>query len=246
MKLFFAVLFRTTRNLHSHLHEGPVTKKHFQVTGYGTVSTPMTRHSALHLYQILTVCHVSTFLLVLRMAQATPMTSGRWRCQGVRRVIWSKCYAAKSVLSTERPVVCFTPPARLCPSGKFTSCLLEMLICTSQEVKICVFIGAGNRGRWPVAPIWKRLQTLSGTSRTMSILNVPATHCLHFCNCCYFRKSNTCLCFVAVPNISLSVLKPTFLEILLESHIVMIRVRKKITHLSLPEKLLSGIISWQI
>ncbi|XP_008282287.1 protein O-mannosyl-transferase 2 [Stegastes partitus] len=25
----------TTRNLHSHLHEAPVTKKHFQVTGYG-------------------------------------------------------------------------------------------------------------------------------------------------------------------------------------------------------------------
>lgn len=185
------------------------------------------------------------FFLVLRMAQATPMTCGRWRCQEVRRVIWWKCYAAKSVLFTERPVVCFTPLARLCPSGKFTSCLLEMLICTSQEVKIFVFVGAGNRGRWPVAPIWKRLQTLSGTSRTMSILNVPATRSLHFCNCCYFRKSNTCLCFVAVPNISLSVLKPSFLEILLESHIVMIRVRKKRTHLSLQEKL-SAIISWQI
>ncbi|XP_029688613.1 protein O-mannosyl-transferase 2 isoform X2 [Takifugu rubripes] len=26
----------TTRNLHSHLHEAPVTKRHFQVTGYGT------------------------------------------------------------------------------------------------------------------------------------------------------------------------------------------------------------------
>lgn len=35
------------------------------------------------------------------------------------------------------------------------------------------------------------------------------------------------LCLLAVPNISLSVLKPHFLEILLESHIVMIRVRKK-------------------
>lgn len=32
------------------------------------------------------------------------------------------------------------------------------------------------------------------------------------------------LCRPAVPNISLSVLKPNFLEILLESHIVMIRV----------------------
>lgn len=30
---------RTTRNLHSHLHEAPLTKKHLQVTGYGIVST---------------------------------------------------------------------------------------------------------------------------------------------------------------------------------------------------------------
>uniref|UniRef100_A0A4W6ERM6 Protein O-mannosyl-transferase 2 n=1 Tax=Lates calcarifer TaxID=8187 RepID=A0A4W6ERM6_LATCA len=29
----------TTRNLHSHLHEAPLTKKHFQVTGYGTNGT---------------------------------------------------------------------------------------------------------------------------------------------------------------------------------------------------------------
>lgn len=29
---------RTTRNLHSHLHEAPLTKKHLQVTGYGIVS----------------------------------------------------------------------------------------------------------------------------------------------------------------------------------------------------------------
>lgn len=163
--------------------------------------------------------------LFLRMAQAMPMTCGRWRCQEVRRVIRWKCCAVKSVLFTERLVVCFTPPARLYPSGKFTSCLLEMLICARQEVKICFFIGAGNRGRWPVAPIWKRLQTLSGTLRTISILNVRATRPLHFCNCCYFREFNTCLCFMAVPNISLSVLKPSFLEILLESHIVMIRVR---------------------
>uniref|UniRef100_A0A667Y892 Protein O-mannosyl-transferase 2 n=1 Tax=Myripristis murdjan TaxID=586833 RepID=A0A667Y892_9TELE len=29
----------TTRNLHSHLHEAPLTKKHFQVTGYGINAT---------------------------------------------------------------------------------------------------------------------------------------------------------------------------------------------------------------
>ena len=42
--MYFFCLFvfhslRTTRNLHSHLHEAPLTKKHFQVTGYGIVST---------------------------------------------------------------------------------------------------------------------------------------------------------------------------------------------------------------
>ena len=31
--------YRTTRNLHTHLHEAPLTKKHFQVTGYGIVSS---------------------------------------------------------------------------------------------------------------------------------------------------------------------------------------------------------------
>uniref|UniRef100_A0A8C9XEG7 Protein O-mannosyl-transferase 2 n=1 Tax=Sander lucioperca TaxID=283035 RepID=A0A8C9XEG7_SANLU len=30
---------RTTRNLHGHLHEAPLTKKHFQVTGYGINGT---------------------------------------------------------------------------------------------------------------------------------------------------------------------------------------------------------------
>lgn len=35
---FFPGLWRTTRNLHTHLHQAPMTKKHFQVTGYGVVS----------------------------------------------------------------------------------------------------------------------------------------------------------------------------------------------------------------
>lgn len=50
------------------------------------------------------------------------------------------------------------------------------------------------------------------------------------------------MCFTTVPNISLSVLKPTFLEILLESHIVMIRVRKKRTQLSLQKKKLLSFL----
>lgn len=113
------------------------------------------------------------------------------------------------------------------------------------KVKMGFFTGAGNRGRWPVVPIWRRLQTLSGTSRTISIQNVQATP-LHFCDSCYFRTFNTCVCvcFLVVPNISLSVLKPSFLEILVESHIVMIRVRKKLTQLHCDKKSLPGIICW--
>lgn len=44
-------LSRTGRNLHSHVHEAPMTKKHFQVTGYGTVSTftLLTALSVLHM-----------------------------------------------------------------------------------------------------------------------------------------------------------------------------------------------------
>lgn len=44
-------LSRTGRNLHSHVHEAPMTKKHFQVTGYGMVSafTFLTAFSVLHM-----------------------------------------------------------------------------------------------------------------------------------------------------------------------------------------------------
>lgn len=37
--VFLSVLTsRTSRNLHSHYHEAPLTRKHYQVTGYGIVS----------------------------------------------------------------------------------------------------------------------------------------------------------------------------------------------------------------
>lgn len=36
-----SVDFRTSRNLHSHYHEAPLTRKHYQVTGYGIVSEPL-------------------------------------------------------------------------------------------------------------------------------------------------------------------------------------------------------------
>lgn len=61
-------------------------------------------------------------LPVLRMAQETPTTCGRWRCAEVRRVtLWRYC-AAKSAFCTELPDVCFTPLARRCQSGKTSLC----------------------------------------------------------------------------------------------------------------------------
>lgn len=87
--------------------------------------------------------------LALRMAQATPMTCGRWKCPGARRGILWRCCAAKSASFTERLAVCFTPLARLCPSGKFPSCLYEMLICARREVrgqKSASSQGLGTRG----------------------------------------------------------------------------------------------------
>lgn len=178
----------------------------------------------------MTACHIFTFLWSsewLRRHQ-WPVEGG-----GVRR---SKGWSGESV--TQQSPFC-SPSDRLCAlllrqdSAQVVNSLPVPSKWWFVQVKKSryVFIGAGNRGRWPAAPTWKRLQTLSGTSRTISILNVRATPSLHSCNCCYFRRFNAHLCFMAVPNISLSVLKPTFLEILLESHIVMIRVRKTRTQL---------------
>lgn len=101
--------------------------RHRKYTHDGTLSfTPL---SHLGVTSYLHLC------LFLRMAQATPMTCGRWRYPEVRRVNWWKCCAAKSASFTEHPAVCFTPPARLCPSGKFTSCRYELLIGARRKVK---------------------------------------------------------------------------------------------------------------
>lgn len=53
----FKRLSRTGRNLHSHVHEAPMTKKHYQVTGYGMVSTFtfLTALSILHMLVLLEV-----------------------------------------------------------------------------------------------------------------------------------------------------------------------------------------------
>lgn len=53
-----------------------------------------------------------------RMEQVTLMTCGRWRCVGVGRATWSRCYAAKYASCTEQLAVCSTPLARLSPNGK--------------------------------------------------------------------------------------------------------------------------------
>ena len=84
--------FRTTRNLHSHVHEAPMTKKHFQVTGYGIVSTFTTQSCAKNSFPLLsityytpTVHHTFTFDLFLewhRGHQWPVAGGGMWRSEG--------------------------------------------------------------------------------------------------------------------------------------------------------------------
>lgn len=185
---------------------------------------------------------------VLRMAQATPMTYGKWSYPEVRRVIWWKCCAAKFASFTEHPAVCFTPPARLCPSGKFTSCRCELLIGARRKVKgqNGILYRGWEQGEVTCSPYLKETpnsqwniedhinpKRTRNTSALLWLLLLQDVQ--HLC---------VCVCFLVVPNISLSVLKPSFLEILLESHIVMIRVRKKRSKLHCDKKSLPGIICW--
>lgn len=56
---------RTTRNLHSHLHDAPLTKKHFQVTGYGIVSRSSTQSCTWWSFLLcLSACHSSALYLL--------------------------------------------------------------------------------------------------------------------------------------------------------------------------------------
>lgn len=159
----FPCPFRTTRNLHSHLHEAPLTKKHFQVTGYGIVSGPITfwRYHAVNFpySALITYLYVPNFKTHLhlwplfRMAPVTPMTCGRWRCVEVGRVTWWRCCVAKSAFCTELLVVCFTPLARLSQSGKtsFLCSLMDWLwslrVCDSQKHTFFVCVqGLGTGG----------------------------------------------------------------------------------------------------
>lgn len=102
---------RTGRNLHSHLHEAPMTKKHFQVTGYGIVSM-------CSVIRILSYLLDSELMSFPRMAQVMPTTSGGWRCVVARKATsWRFC-VAKSASCTRLQVVCSSPLERLYQSGK--------------------------------------------------------------------------------------------------------------------------------
>lgn len=58
------VFVRTTRNLHSHLHEAPMTKKHLQVTGYGLVSKLFSARAQLY-YR--TIIHIKVLYRDIKM-----------------------------------------------------------------------------------------------------------------------------------------------------------------------------------
>ncbi|XP_062253839.1 protein O-mannosyl-transferase 2-like [Platichthys flesus] len=133
----------TTRNLHSHLHEAPLTKKHFQVTGYGTNATG----DANDLWQV-EVCggRKGDLVKVLR-------SKVRFRHRATGCVLFS--------------------------SGK----TLPKWGWEQQEVTCSPYLKETPSSQWNIE----------------DHINPK------------------------LPNISLSVLKPHFLEILLESHIVMIR-----------------------
>lgn len=58
--VIFPGAFRTTRNLHAHLHEAPLTKKHYQVTGYGIVSRSQTWSCAIKRWLFSPYCSVQS------------------------------------------------------------------------------------------------------------------------------------------------------------------------------------------
>lgn len=136
--------------------------------------------------------------------------------------------------------MCFTPLAGLCQSGKIS------LLCSDfttlfwgfcvRKVRKCTFLflfRGWEQVEVTCSPYLK--ETPSSQWNIEDHINPKCTSentaLVLLCSCLHFMMSSTnqhfLLCFLAVPNISLSVLKPHFLEILLESHIIMIRVRKK-------------------
>uniref|UniRef100_A0A8C5G3H0 Protein O-mannosyl-transferase 2 n=1 Tax=Gouania willdenowi TaxID=441366 RepID=A0A8C5G3H0_GOUWI len=133
----------TTRNLHSHVHEAPLTKKHHQVTGYGINGTG----DANDLWQV-EVCggHKGDLVKVLR-------SKVRLRHRATGCVLFS--------------------------SGK----ILPKWGWEQEEVTCSPYIKETPSSQWNIED--------------------------------HFNPK--------LPNISISILKPNFLEVLVESHIVMIR-----------------------
>lgn len=167
------------------------------------------------------------------MEQEMPMTYGRWRCVGVRRVTWWRCYAVKSAFYTELQAVSFFHLARRFPSGKTHmpwSNFIPILWMFSQNPLHFLFLSRG----WEQVEVTCSPYLKETPSSQWNIEDHINPKCMMksyrelLCFCLHYLMSNTNLnciwCVLTVPNISLSVLKPHFLEILLESHIVMIRV----------------------
>ncbi|CAB1429412.1 unnamed protein product [Pleuronectes platessa] len=144
----------TTRNLHSHLYEAPLTKKHFQVTGYGI--------------------------------NATGDTNDLWQVEvcGGRKGDLVKVLRSKVRFRHRAAVAFFSPLARLFPSGKSNNHYSDLKGGWEQQEVTC-------------SPYLK--ETPSSQWNIEDHINPK------------------------LPNISLSVLKPNFLEMFLESHVLMIR-----------------------
>lgn len=162
------------------------------------------------------------------------MTCGSWRCVEARRVTWWRCYAVKSAFCTEPQAVCFTPLERLYQSGKKKLWFFLFLFFYRNETfphpTCCVSCSCVPFRGWEqvevtCSPYLKETPSSQWNiedhinpkcTSTFRLPLVPMSWSMFW----PFRRY-----VLAVPNISLSLLKPHFLEILLESHIVMIRVR---------------------
>lgn len=199
-------LSRTGRNLHSHVHEAPMTKKHFQVTGYGTVSTFtfLTAFSVLHMDVLLELDIGAELSSFLRMARVTSTTCGRWRCAADgEATLWRFC-AAKFASGTKLQVACCSPPGRLSQSGN-SRCLrhflLEDLLTWSSEGSgfLCLVRG-WEQVEVTCSPYLK--ETPSSQWNIEDHINPKCTInsaiAYTFCCCCFHCVISSCLVFSCV------------------------------------------------
>lgn len=170
------------------------------------------------------------------MARVTSTTCGRWRCAAAEEATLWRFYAAKFASGTKLPVVCCSPPERLSQSGnssRLRHFLLEDLPTWSSKGSGLVSgqgLGAGGGDVQSLSEGDSKLPVEHWRSYQPQVydqLSCRLYILLLLFSLCDIIMSGLLMCWPAVPNISLSVLKPNFLEILLESHIVMIRVGEK-------------------